>query len=134
MPEEEPRPGWIVIPAGFTDPVKPHELSTAFRLAAAGHMVEFLVPSNEPGMKTPDILLDGRLAEMKSPLGRGKTTIANQFRRARHQADLLVLDAVRTPLEDADVVAQVLRRMAGMGEFAEVLIMTKTGDIVQVTR
>ncbi len=129
---DEPTPGRVSVPAGAR-PVA-HEIDTATRLASAGHDVEFLVPSNLPGAKTPDVLVDGIRWEMKSPLGSSKTTISNQLARAAKQSDRLILDTSRTPIPDAEIIDEVRRRIAGSTKFVEVLILTKNGEIVRLER
>ena len=69
--------GKLIIPSVHGFRPESHEIATALKLATAGHQVEFLVPSNLPGVRTPDLLIDGLEWEMKSPRGAGKHTISH---------------------------------------------------------
>ena len=79
----------------------------------AGHEIEFLVPSNVPGVKTPDVLVDGETWELKSPIGSGRHTISHQVERGRRQSERIVLDATRTSIPDAEILAEISRRLSG---------------------
>lgn len=57
--------GKVIKSAGLN--VWPHEQYMADKLADAGHIVEFLQPSNAKYQSTPDVMIDGERWEMKSP-------------------------------------------------------------------
>jgi len=130
----EARVGKITIPTSGSYEPLPHEVDTAQRLAAAGHDVRFLVPSNQPGVKNPDILLGRARWEMKAPTGSGTHTISNQLKRGGKQSTRLILDTTRTPLSDAAIIAEVERRLSRSAHLKRVWIITKTGEIVQLPR
>lgn len=116
---------------GFTP--HDHELATAERLVAAGFDVEFLAPLREPGVKNPDVRIDGEPWEMKSPTGGSKHTVSNNVRRAGHQADRMVLDTARTPLADASTLDELHRRI-GQSHLVEIIMIDKSGTIHHVKR
>lgn len=78
------QPGKTVIPYGVLPEL--HELQTAAVFLAQGFDVEFIVPSRTRGSKTPDVMIDGVLWEIKSPLGHGKKTVEKQLQRASKQS------------------------------------------------
>ncbi|MEV7962403.1 phage minor head protein [Oerskovia paurometabola] len=125
-----PRAGIITVPEAPGFKLEVHEFATAQRLAAAGHNVEFLVPSRERGVKNPDILIDGVVWEMKSPLGAGANTVDHQMKRAAKQADRLVLDTARSTLDDAAIIATVTRRLATYDGLSHVIVVDKSGTLV----
>lgn len=128
------RIGRLVIPAvdGFRP--EPHEIATALRLVAAGQEVAFLVPSNEPGVRTADVVIDVSEWEMKSPTGHGRHTISHQLERGRRQSERVILDTNRTPLSDLRIVAEVHRRMRTSERPSHVWVVTKSGVIVRLRR
>jgi hypothetical protein len=67
--------GKIIIPAGVL-PEK-HELETADYFASLGKDVVFQLPNRTKGSRTPDVMIDGVLWEMKCPFGNGKQTVKN---------------------------------------------------------
>jgi hypothetical protein len=77
----------VIIPAGMDKPQE-HEIDAAWILARHFNItVEFLVPVNTYGRKTPDIRMDGDEWEMKSPQGKASSTVQNQFKKAMKQSD-----------------------------------------------
>lgn len=104
------------------------------KLVAAGHDVEFLVPSNRPGTKTPDVRIDGTAWEMKAPIGTGRHTISHQISRAAKQCPNVVIDTARTSLQDDWIVAEIRRRFDRSPRLTAVWIISKTGALVRMAR
>ena len=63
-------------------PPEKHELDTARFFADRGHDIEFIPPSNIPGLHRPDILMMGIEWEIKCPKGKGKNTISRNLKIA----------------------------------------------------
>jgi hypothetical protein len=97
-------------------------------------MVAVLVPSNVPGDKTPDILMDDEPWEMKAPQGASARTIDNQLRLAGHQCPRLVLDLARTTLDDDDVTATIQARLPARPAVHKVLILRHDGTELLIER
>jgi hypothetical protein len=57
-----------------------------------GHDVEALAPSNAPGVKTADVLVDEVPWEIKSPVGAASHTIPDNIRHGRKQARRVLID------------------------------------------
>lgn len=112
----------------------PHELDTANRLAAIGLSVHIRERVEEEGVKNPDFLIDGEIWEAKSPTGSGRHTISNQFSRAGHQAQRMVLDLSRTPIADEAALQEVSARLSRHKRLREVLVILKSGDVVRLSQ
>lgn len=82
------------VPTGL----KQHELDAANRLADRGDDVVFTPHTGEG--KTADLILDGRLWELKSVFGGSNDAIARNIRRASDQAPRAVLDLTESPISD----------------------------------
>ncbi|RLP68361.1 hypothetical protein D9V30_10250 [Mycetocola reblochoni] len=126
------RTGAVRVPDGAV--VEGHERATADVLARYGHDVEFRPLSFEPGVKNPDVLMDGEIWEFKAPLGSGKNTIAHQFSRAGRQSSRLVLDMSRSPIPDADALAEATRRLRSGPKVTELIFIGKDGVPIHVHR
>jgi hypothetical protein len=61
--DSKPNPGKSVIPLGVFP--ERHELETAAVFFKQGFDVQFIAPSRTKGSKTPDVMIDGVLWEMK---------------------------------------------------------------------
>ncbi|MDR0967394.1 MAG: hypothetical protein LBL75_01000 [Rickettsiales bacterium] len=69
-----------------------HELEVANILAGIGKDVEFLAPVYIKGICMPDLIMDGKRWEIKSPIGASKRTIENNFRKAQKQSENIIFD------------------------------------------
>lgn len=113
----------------------PHELATVERLRAAGFNPKFRLIDNTPGVKNPDLEINGKVWEMKSPTGKSeKNTISEQFKRAGKQASRLVLDLQRCGLGDQRAVEQAVERFHHQGKISDLIILQKDGSLTRVTK
>ena len=121
--------GNITIPADVD--VWPHELRTAKALARAGHDVRFVRKSDEPHVRTADLLMDGLTWEMKAPKSGKLDAVQRNLRRALGQSPNVVFDSRRMKsLPDAAVERELrkwggelrsLRRLLFVNRYAEVI-------------
>lgn len=87
------------------------------------------------GVKNPDVTIDGHAWDFKSPEGAGKTTISNQFARAKEQGvHRLVLDLARSPIDEAAALAEARRRLAGNDWFTDVIFIDRAGRVTWLTK
>lgn len=82
-------------------------------------------------MKTADMVMNGLIWEIKSPIGSSRMTVSNQFRRASKQSTHLVFDARRVHLDENDVLSQV-RTEVKKRRFRAVLFITKAGTVLEI--
>lgn len=109
------------------------EIATAWRLVQHGIWAHFRVPSHVPGVKNPDILVDGAVWELKSPRGASeKNTISEQFKSARGQAESLIIDLARCGLPDELALAQIKRRFYGQSRFKKVIVLDHDGRMTRL--
>ena len=67
--------------------VWPHEMRAAEALAAAGYTVEFVKKSENDYEKTPDVLINGELWEIKAPKSSLMKRVEKNIRRALLQSN-----------------------------------------------
>ncbi|MFH6891547.1 hypothetical protein ACHEUQ_03085 [Alloscardovia omnicolens] len=73
-----------------------HERTTIQSLTQVGIKVEVKTRSLEDGVKTPDLVINNALADMKTPRGSSKNTVDQLMRSARHQgATICIIDLQR---------------------------------------
>ncbi|MDR6867675.1 hypothetical protein J2Y69_002279 [Microbacterium resistens] len=112
-----------------------HELATGERLARAGVDVQWRVEDFTHGVKNPDVTINGQVWDFKSPEGAGKTTISNQFSRAKEQGvHRIVLDLARSPIDETAALAEARRRLAGNDWFTEVIFIDRAGRVIWLTK
>jgi hypothetical protein len=116
----------VIVPDMLKDMLESHEIKAAW--IAARHFnttVEFLIPIDSYKIKTADMVINGRIWELKSPKGNSKTTAGNQFKRATKQSKFIIFDARRTSLPDADVLKKVKRELAKRQSIKGLLFINK---------
>ncbi len=123
--------GNITIPADVD--VWPHELKTAQALASAGHDVRFVRKSDEPHMRTADLLMDGITWEMKAPKSSQLSAVQRNLRRALGQSPNVVFDSRRLKgLPDA-AVERELRKWAGeLRSLRHLLFVNRHGKVIEI--
>ena len=79
---------------------------------------------------TPDIEISGVKWEIKNPEGKSKTTIANQFKRAKKQSENLCIDLHRIKLNETKAINHARAQFVEHKKFRKLLIIKKSGEIL----
>lgn len=120
--------GRIIIPVGVTP--WQHELRVARILAAAGHAVEFLPERNS---KTADILLDGVVYEIKSPISNKPDKLERNLKRALKQSTNIIFDSHRIKnMTDYNVMRFIKKKVAEQKQIKRLIYITKFGKIIDI--
>ena len=92
--------------------------------------VEFLTPVDDFKRKTADIVMQGKLWEIKCPIGTSKSTIGNQFRVGSKQARNIIIDSRRTPLAYENIEKTVIFELKNRPSVKRVIIINKVGECI----
>lgn len=123
--------GKIIIGAGLN--VWPHEMKTAEALASAGYTIEFIPRSNNAYERTADVLIDGVIYEIKSPVSHKKSMIQKNLRRALHQSCNVVFDSRRMKdLPNAVIEQEVRQRSVALRTLKHLIYISRRGEVVLV--
>ena len=123
----------VIIPDGMKPEPEDHELTVA-RILAKHYscVVEFLQPVASYKTKTPDIVMNGLMWEIKSPTGNSrKSTVEYQFKGLK-QSRNLVLDGRRTSLSDAFIRRQIEQEIARHSRVGRVIFITKSSTVIEL--
>ncbi|HEY1645472.1 MAG TPA: hypothetical protein VGF75_03735 [Candidatus Saccharimonadales bacterium] len=131
MPKSKLKTGRIIIPNGIY-PEK-HELATANVFTKLGKDMEFLAPSKTRHARTPDVMIEGVIWEIKSPTGSSRYTIQNQFKRAAQQSQNLILDGRRIKLQVEYIEKEVAKQISLRKSIRKLKLITKTGRFGTIT-
>ena len=127
-------PGQVIIPANHPNPPEAHEIDAAYILARHYQCeVKFLIPISDFKRKTADIIMLGVEWEIKSPIGKSKYTIQDQFRRASKQAKNIVLDTRRTKLKDDLIEKYILAALKKRPSIKKVILINKLQKVVEIS-
>ena len=126
--KQKVKSGKIIIPNGLY-PEK-HELETANIFTRLGKNVEFIETSKINRAQTPDVIIDGTVWEIKSPVGNSKYTIQNQFKRAAHQSPNLIFDSRRTKMAAKYIEKEISKQISLRKSIKKLKLITKSGRII----
>jgi hypothetical protein len=122
----------VIVETGVIDHPNDHEIKAAL-IAANGYFksdVLFLRPGR---YSTPDIDVNGRKWEIKSPLGNGKKTIENNLRSARKQSENLIIDFGRMKLHQTKAIRNIKFYLEkSPRKFTKVILITKSKKIIEI--
>ncbi len=107
-----------------------HEDSTILYLTQFGLDIELIKPANVPKTKNADIFMLGATWEMESPTTCNKTTIKADFRKAKSQSDRIIFDLRRVKKDADGVEKQILKIFEGRGRVRRLIIIEKSGKIL----
>jgi hypothetical protein len=103
------------------------ELGLAQKAADAGHEVFFLPATNNA--KSPDVLIDGQVAEIKHVFGTSRRSIEDAIKRAREQRATTILMKVPDALSWEAVEWQVAGRLRNSNHLQKILVSWRGGLI-----
>ena len=125
--------GQVIIPAGHPNPPEPHEIDVAMILARHYQTsVEFLIPVDDYKRKSADIVMLNVEWEIKSPIGKSKYTIQEQFRRASKQAKNIIIDLRRTKLKYSEIEKSVHFELRKRPYINKVILIAKSEKVIEI--
>jgi hypothetical protein len=125
----------VIIPPNHPNPPDRHEVEVAWILARCYKaVVSFLIPVDGYEIKTADIVMLGVILEIKSPTGKSQNTVGSAFRRGSKQARHIVFDARRIQLSLDETLKQVRKEFDLRRQLKRVIFITKSDEIIEITR
>ena len=112
-------------------PPEKHELATAKYFAELGKDVVFLQASGQPGVNTPDILMDGVEWEIKGPTGGSRSTIETNFRKAVKQSRYIIFDLRWIKLSEKQSISQLEREFSARPYLRRLYVICKNGNLIK---
>ncbi len=110
-----------------------HELKTAQALANAGFVVSFVRRSDDEFVRTPDVMIDGVLWEMKSPISNRLPKIQKTLRQAIHQSPNVIYDSQRIKDLNDNQIRKELEKWAGQFKALKRLVfVNKKREVIVV--
>jgi hypothetical protein len=124
----------VIIPTNLSRPPADHEVEVAWILARHyNDIVEFLRPIEGYRIKTADLVMNGVMYEIKSPVGNSKTTISRQIERAVKQSKYIILDGRRTTIKDTEIENKIRFVLSVRKSVQKVIFITKQQIVVEIT-
>lgn len=111
-----------------------HEFDTVKLLLHKDHDIELIPTSQIKGMRTPDILMDGILWEIKSPTGNGKNTIKHTIQNASHQSVNIIVDLRRIKMKQEQAITELIEHFNLSKRLKRMLIIKKDKEILDLIK
>ena len=107
-----------------------HEQQTIDLLLSHGFDIELIVASNQPGSRTPDILMNGVCWEIKSPCGNSKRTLENNLRRASEQSENIIFDLRRIKLNNLTCIKELEKQFKKRNKIKRMIIIDQKDRLI----
>ena len=112
----------------------PYDFEMSAALIIANHFKTNIVFLRPGPMKSPDLLIEGEIWELKSPRGNSKNTIHNNIKGARKKSVNIVIDLRYCKMNKNKAISRIRdaykKRKRKIGKY---YIIEKTGKIVDIT-
>ncbi|WP_165062799.1 hypothetical protein [Adlercreutzia sp. ZJ154] len=123
--------GEIIIKSGID--VWEHERRTAQALANAGFVVSFIKRSDDEYVRTPDVVIDGVLWEMKSPISSRLPKIQKTLRQAIHQSPNVIYDSQRIKnLNDNQIQRELEKWAVQFKAMKRLIFVNKKREVIVI--
>ena len=122
----------VIVPSNISPYPEKFEVSAAAILSEHFKCdVEFIRRSN---IRTADVIIGNVIWEIKSPTGSGKRNIQHQFYRALKQSQNIVIDARRSKLHITKIIRELQRQYLMTKNIKRLLLITKTGKVIDFAK
>jgi len=124
----------VIIPNNINPQPSEREVSVANILACHyKSTIEFITPIQSYKQKTPDVIMNGLLWEIKSPVGSSKkATIEKQLRTALKQSNNIIFDSRYTKLTDEIIIVQLLKRAKIHRKISKIILISKEKIVIEL--
>lgn len=116
----------------LTHEPEPHEQATADYFADQGYDVTFLRPRNIKGLKNPDFMMNGKIWEVKGPVGKSKRTFEDDLRKAMRQSSHIIIDLRRAKKISEKWYIDKLRRESVSPEIETMVVIRRSGGRLDI--
>jgi len=124
----------IRIPANLQN-IWDHEIITARALSKAGYTVEFLAAANTKDAKSPDILMDGELWEMKAPKTDKLSAIERNLKRATRQSSNIIIDSHRLrKIHDQTVQHFLIKKFRQQRTISKLVFINRKREVIDISQ
>ena len=123
--------GKITIEPGTN--VLPHEMATAKALMEAGFSVKF--KKKKEGYKIPsaDVVMGGKVWEIKAPKGSKLDAVERNLRRAKEQSEYVILDSFRfKKIPDNAIKREILAKAPYISKIREVIFVNRKREVIDI--
>lgn len=112
-----------------------HEISSAKALANSGYVIEFQINKNIEFTKSPDILINNKLWEIKSPRSSKLVSIERNLKKAYHQSKNIVFDSQRMgKLPDKSILKELIKQFKLTKNIKMLLFINRKRKVIDISK
>lgn len=113
-------------------PPEKHEYETAKYFADRGFDIRFIGPHYVVGMRNPDFWMNGRVWEVKCPVGSSERTYEDNLRKAIRQSENVIFDLRRLKITDGLKCLSILNKYSKLKGLKNLLAIKKDGRLLTI--
>ena len=103
-------------------------------LVSCGFDIELIIPSETVYNKSPDLLLEGKIWELKTPITDSKKTLRRRLKQADKQSENIIFD-LRFAKIASDVAINTIKHEASLlNGVRRLMIINKNGEILRLEK
>lgn len=111
----------------------PHELRTAKAIASTGRTVIFIRRSEREHERTADVLIDGEIWEMKSPISGNLQKVRKTLRKALAQSANIIYDSQRIKgVPDSNIERELRKQGEAIRSIKRILFVNKARQVIDI--
>ena len=118
-----------IIPNGVS--LEKHEYDTILLFTEMGLDVELIPRSNQKGIRTPDIVMEGLKWEIKSPTGKGRWLLENTLQKASRQSSNVIIDLNRIKIHQIKCLQELEKQFHKSKGVKHLKVITKAKKVVE---
>jgi hypothetical protein len=123
----------VIIPDNLNNQPERHEIEAAHIVAQHyNQTVEFLKPLDDYRRTTPDIVMNGQLWEIKSPVGKSRRNIERQIKRALKQSRNIIIDGRRSSVADSIFESKLHYEVQNSHSIRRLIFISKEKEILEI--
>lgn len=114
--------------------LKGHESDSISFLIEHGFSIELIIPSYTPHNKNADLITEGKIWELKTPITAKKETIKRKFKESGRQSENVIIDLRFCGVKDEQSLSVLKYELSNTRRIKRVIIITRDGQILRLGR
>ncbi len=106
-----------------------HEISAAL-IIATYFKDDVIFIKRSQNSKTADFQINGKIWELKSPIGNGKRTIQNNLRKADRQSPNIILDLRRCKMHSSQAMSKINFELSKAHNISNLIVIQKNQKVI----
>lgn len=111
-----------------------HEEDSIKALLDNGFDVELIVPSHTPHNNNPDLLLNEKIWELKTPITSKKDSLERKIKKGSKQSENIIVDIRFCRVPEPDAIRTLTKRFRNSRKVKSLLIITSGGRVEKIMK